>query len=165
MDISGSVEGYEEKIHEEFVEMFEEERTPHQEAASFSIGMFITMLPTFGSGFLVLFGTMRFWGNASKVALLAPVVVLNPFFRSFLYVGSVGLGSFILTGQWAAAKVGAATLSYFLVGAFVSGLLIAGVSYILVFESVKRHRRSDIDLVSEFTQFFGGLERSFFLRI
>ncbi|MGM0604462.1 MAG: DUF2062 domain-containing protein [Halobacteriota archaeon] len=74
---------------------FDELHTPHQIGASFGIGIFITALPTLGTG-LVLFVVLAYlckWVN--KIALFSSVVVLNPIVKPLVYLASYRLGAVI----------------------------------------------------------------------
>lgn len=85
-----------ERIRSELESAFAEEHTPHEVATSFSVGTFITALPTLGTG-LVLFVIIAYvFERASKLALFASVLVLNPAAKWGVYAASYWLGVLLL---------------------------------------------------------------------
>jgi len=70
--------------------------TPRQVAGSFAIGIFITALPTLGTGVLVFFLIAYLFSWISKLALFASVLVLNPVVKWGVYGTSFWLGSRLL---------------------------------------------------------------------
>ncbi len=75
---------------------FAEDHTTKEVAQSFSLGVFITMLPTLGTGFLAFVVLAAFVERLSKLALVASAVVFNPVIKWAVYGLSVGLGFFLL---------------------------------------------------------------------
>ena len=75
---------------------FSEDHTTEEVAQSFGIGVFITMLPTLGIGFLVFVLLAAVFDRLSKLALVASAVVFNPVVKWGVYAMSLGLGTFLL---------------------------------------------------------------------
>lgn len=75
---------------------FSEDHTSEEVAGSFSLGVFITMLPTLGVGFLVFVLLAAVFDRLSKLALVASAVVFNPVVKWGVYALSLGLGTFLL---------------------------------------------------------------------
>lgn len=84
------------QIRERLVTAFVERYTPHEVAASFSVGVFITALPTLGVGVLAFFLLAALFDRVSKIALFASVVILNPVVKWAVYGASYSLGQFLL---------------------------------------------------------------------
>ena len=84
------------EVHEEVREALREQHTPRQVAYSFALGVFITALPTLGTGVLAFFLIAYLFENISKISLFASVIVLNPVVKWGVYGTSFWLGSSIL---------------------------------------------------------------------
>jgi len=84
------------EVHEEVHEALKEQHTPRQVASSFALGVFITALPTLGTGVLAFFVIAYLFENVSKISLFASVIVLNPVVKWGVYGTSFWLGSSIL---------------------------------------------------------------------
>ena len=75
---------------------FLEEHTNGEVALSFSIGLFITALPTLGTGFIAIAILVLVFERLSKIAMLAAVIVLNPVVKWGVYASSFWLGQRLL---------------------------------------------------------------------
>lgn len=140
---------YRSKIIEELENAFKEDHTPHETAASFSIGVFVTSLPTLGTG-LILFAVLaRLFDRISKLALFASVLVLNPFIKPAVYVASINLGGIILTRQLSITTEPETLLLYLIVGNLVIGVILAVVSYFIALEAVKKYKESGSEVVEK----------------
>lgn len=85
-----------EEVKERLITAFVEKHTSHEVSFSFGLGVFITALPSLGTG-LVVFVVLAFlFDRLSKIALFASVVVLNPVVKWGVYGASYSLGRFIL---------------------------------------------------------------------
>ncbi|ADD05888.1 DUF2062 family protein [Natrialba magadii ATCC 43099] len=116
---------------------FEEEHTPHQVAASFALGIFVTAMPTggLGLGLFVVFG--RLWPWVSTPALFASAAVLNPFVKSAVYVSSITLGGLVLgtdpvVSYETAAESASVAVRQLLVGNTIIAVGLAVVSYVVI---------------------------------
>lgn len=85
-----------EEVTERLWESFVEQHTPHEVAFSFSLGVFITMLPTLGTGLLVFLVLAFLFERLSKIALFASVLVFNPVVKWGVYGTSYSLGRYLL---------------------------------------------------------------------
>jgi uncharacterized protein (DUF2062 family) len=83
-------------VKEQLVKAFVEKHTPQEVAFSFSLGVFITALPTLGVGILMFFVLAFLFERLSKVALFASVLILNPVIKWGVYGTSYSLGRLLL---------------------------------------------------------------------
>ncbi|AEH37281.1 DUF2062 domain-containing protein [Halopiger xanaduensis] len=139
---------YRERAREELTAAFREERTPHQIAASFATGVFVTALPTGGFGVGLFFVFCSLWSWVSKPAIFASVAVLNPFVKPAVYVASFQLGGLVLgTGPVPSSEVSvdqAGTAArQLLVGNVVVALALAAIGYVLLLRVTQLYRRRD----------------------
>jgi uncharacterized protein (DUF2062 family) len=84
------------QLRDRLVAAFVEEYTPREVAFSFSLGVFITALPSLGTGVLAFFILAYLFDRLSKIALFASVIVLNPAVKWGVYGASYSLGRFLL---------------------------------------------------------------------
>lgn len=147
------VRGYGRRVRAEIDRSFSEEYTPHQVATSFSIGVFITMLPTLGVG-LALFVAIAYLSDwINKVSLFASVLVFNPVVKWGVYAGSLALGFFLLgpveveTGGSVAAEGGQAVLIRLLVGNLILAVVATIAGYVVVYRLARRYRERAFALV------------------
>lgn len=84
------------RLREELHRAFIEDHTPHEVAISFTIGVFITALPTLGTGLLVFLALGALFKQLSRIALFASVIVLNPPVKWGVYTSSYWIGTKIL---------------------------------------------------------------------
>lgn len=92
----GRVGQYVSRVREAVYDSLTDEYTPHEIAASFAVGTFITMLPTWGTGLLLFFVLVYLFDWINKVALFASVIVFNPVVKWGVYALSFALGFAIL---------------------------------------------------------------------
>jgi uncharacterized protein (DUF2062 family) len=85
-----------EQVRERLVTAFIEEHSPQEVAFSFSLGVFITALPTLGTGVLVFFILAFLFTRLSKIALFASVLILNPVVKWGVYGASYSVGRTLL---------------------------------------------------------------------
>ncbi|ELY95365.1 hypothetical protein C482_17028, partial [Natrialba chahannaoensis JCM 10990] len=132
---------------------FEEEHTPHQVAASFALGIFVTALPTggLGLGLFVVFGRLWLW--VSTPALFASAAVLNPFVKPAVYVSSITLGGILLgtdpvVSYETAAESASVAIRQLLVGNLLIAVALAAVSYVVVRRlTLARRARQALSLI------------------
>lgn len=146
------VEAYLARIRAELEAAFAEEHTPSEIAGSFAFGTFVTTLPTLGTGLIVLGAVAYLDRRASKLALFAPVVILNPLAKWGVHGLSLWLG-FQVVGPL--PDIALADISYtagsdivlrLLVGNFLLAVVFTIVGYAIVHRLVREYRRLDIDL-------------------
>ena len=73
-----------------------EKHSPREVAGSFSLGTFITMLPTLGTGLILFVIIVAITDRVSKIALFASVVVFNPVVKWGVYALSFSIGVALL---------------------------------------------------------------------
>jgi uncharacterized protein (DUF2062 family) len=130
-------------------EAFTEEHSTEEVAGSFSLGVFITMLPTLGTGFIAFVALAAFVDRLSKIALVASAVVFNPVVKWGVYALSLSLGFFLL-GPVEGISVTDASLNAapevllrLLVGNLILAVVAAIPSYFIAYQVVDRYRRDE----------------------
>lgn len=133
---------------------FAEEHSSQEVAGSFALGVFITMLPTLGVGFLVFLALAFVFERLSKLALFASVIVFNPAVKWGVYGASYALGVLLL-GPVAGMSVSEVSLTaapavvYRLVlGNTILAIVAAVPSYFIALRTVERYRESDVSVLS-----------------
>lgn len=132
---------------------FREDYTPREVAASFSVGTFITALPTLGTGVVVLVVIAYLFERASAIALFVAAVVLNPVAKWGVYAASFWLGSKLLgpvpIASWSDVSLSAGpdVVVRLLVGNFLLAVVFSFVGYVLALKFVHEYRRRDVDPV------------------
>ncbi|RAW46601.1 DUF2062 domain-containing protein [Halorubrum sp. 48-1-W] len=148
------------RVKTEIRRSFTDEYTVRETAGSFSVGVFITMLPTLGTGLLVFVVLAWAFDRINRAALLASVVVFNPAVKWGVYAASFTLGVAILgpvPGVTAAevAEVSFAAGPEIVVRLVLGNTILAAVaavpSYILCYRFVEAYRARDIDVVETVT--------------
>lgn len=138
---------YRERIRGELRAAFGTDHPPKLVAVSFAVGVFVTALPSLGSGVLVLawLGYRYDWANS--LAFVAAVTVLNPIAKSGVYVASVGLGVALLgpvpgiaSGE-VGLTAGRSVLARLLLGNLLLAVGFAVVGYVLAYRGVRAYRR------------------------
>lgn len=151
--IRAQVGGYVGRVRTALTGAFAETHTPREVAGSFSLGVFITMLPTLGTGLLVFVVLATAFARVSKIALFASVVVFNPAVKWGVYAASFGLGSLLLGpvegvtvtgGGGLPMGAGTAVLIRLLVGNLILAVVAAVPSYFLVHRFAVRYRRGQV---------------------
>lgn len=140
---------YRDRVRRELTAAFAEDHTPHEVAFSFSIGLFVTSMPTGGLG-LGLLAILAYWYVwASKTAMFAAVVVLNPFVKPAVYVGSYQLGSTFLgsdqlvTVEHEMVDAVIELVQFLLVGNVIIGLAMSGIGYLIVLHLTRSYRKRE----------------------
>lgn len=130
-------------------EAFTEEHSTEEVAGSFSLGVFITMLPTLGTGFIAFVVLAAFVDRLSKIALVASAVVFNPVVKWGVYALSLSLGFFLL-GPIEGVSVTEVSLNSapevvlrLVVGNVVLAIVAAVPSYFIAHQVVDRYRRNE----------------------
>lgn len=128
---------------------FVEEHAPREVAFSFSLGVFITALPSLGTGILAFFVLAVLFDRLSKIALFASVVVLNPVVKWGVYGVSYSIGRFILGPVPGASfgslspslSLGLDVLSRLWLGNLILATVFAVVAYAAGLRAVRGFRR------------------------
>lgn len=144
--MTSRVTTYRERLYSELQRAFSEDHTPTEVAGSFAIGVFITMLPTLGTGLILFVILVAVFNSISKIALFASVLVLNPVVKWGVYAASFSLGVLLL-GPVPGVSVTDISLSAgpdivirLLVGNIILAVLATVIGYALVYRLVVAHR-------------------------
>jgi uncharacterized protein (DUF2062 family) len=135
------------EVREEVHEALREQHTPEQVASSFALGVFITALPTLGTGVLAFFAIAYLFENVSKISLFASVVVLNPVVKWGVYGTSFWLGSSILGPVPGAARADVSlsaapdVVTRLLVGNLLLAVAFTAVAYVGAYRLTVEYRR------------------------
>ncbi len=142
------------EVHDEVREALKEQHTPKQVAYSFALGVFITALPTLGTGVLAFFVIAYLFESISKVSLFASVIVLNPVVKWGVYGTSFWVGSSILgpvDGRVADISLSAApdVVARLLVGNLLLAVVFTAVAYVGAYRLTVeyRRRRGDVGIL------------------
>ncbi|WP_027415965.1 DUF2062 domain-containing protein [Aneurinibacillus terranovensis] len=132
------------KIKHEYYKLIRNKGALSIVARSFAIGLFIEFvtLPTFGIAFLALFPLIRLFGGITSIALIGFLlgkVILPVFFYLNFNVGRFLIGRDV--GNTVSHELHHTfSLAFFkekglalLMGSFVDGLIMAGISYFVVY--------------------------------
>lgn len=143
-----------ERVREELEAAFLEDHTPREIAVSFSLGVFITALPTLGVGVAVFLVLAYLFKQLSKIALFASVIVLNPAVKWGVYGTSYWLGTRLLEPVPEEAMdaftpvTGSEHLLRLWAGNLLLAIVFAVVAYVLALRLVIEFRRREADLDS-----------------
>ncbi len=146
---------YRRKTVAEFRRAFDEDHTSHQVALSFSIGVFLTAMPTLGTGVLMMLGLAYYFAWMSKVALFCAVLILNPLVKPFVYVASYWLGGVLFGAEDVTyferelLNSAAAVLRNLVLGNLLIAVSLAALSYFAALALVSEYRRRDIHVVED----------------
>lgn len=143
----GFVGGYRDRARGALRTAFSEDHPPKQIAASFAVGVFVTALPTLGTGVIVLgwIGYRFEWAN--RLALVASVAILNPMAKGAVYVASYATGVALLGPVPGATRAdigldaGVEVVVRLLVGNAVLAAAFAVVGYVFALRAVHAYRR------------------------
>lgn len=148
--IRGRWETYRTRIRSELEPAFAGESSPRAVAGSFAIGLFITALPTLGTGLIVMAAIAYFWNEVSKIALFSSIAVLNPLAKGGVYLASFSLGTKLLgpvpdiSLTEVSLSAGPAVVTRLLVGNTILAVLFAAVGYVFAHRTVKVSRRIEL---------------------
>ncbi|WP_306057196.1 DUF2062 domain-containing protein [Natronococcus wangiae] len=140
---------YRGRIRRELTTAFREEHTPHEVGLSFSIGIFVTALPTGGLGIGLLAGLAAWWSWVSKPAIIASIAVLNPLIKPAVYVASYQAGGVLLgdrplrsgTTPTSITEMAGIAVRQLLIGNLVIAVLLSILSYASVVSLMRIHRQ------------------------
>lgn len=135
------------KVKAKLVAALVEDHSPREVAVSFSLGVFLTALPTLGAGFLAFLVLAYLFKQLSKVALFASVLILNPPVKWGVYASSYWLGNQILgpvpglSFEGVSVSMGGGVLVRLWVGNIILAVVFAAVSYVLALQAISEYRR------------------------
>lgn len=126
-------------VDERLETAFFDSYSPQEVAVSFGLGMFVTALPTLGTGLLVFLVLAFVFGELSKVALFASVLVLSPPVKVGVYASSFWLGEQMLgplpavTFDGLSFSIGVDVLTRLWAGNLVLAVGFAVMGYVVAF--------------------------------
>jgi len=144
---------YVDRIREGVRESFTADHTPPEVAGSFALGVFITMLPTLGTGFILFVILSYLFARINRIALFASVLVLNPAVKWGVYGASITLGVFLLgpvegiEGASVSRAAGWDVLIRLWVGNLVLAAIATGIGYVVVYRMVVSYRAREFEIV------------------
>ena len=137
---------YRTRVHAELKRAFADDHTPREVAGSFAVGVFITMLPTLGTGLLLFVVLVALFKSISKIALFASVIVFNPVVKWGVYAASFTLGTLLLgpvegvTMADVSLSAGPEIVVRLLVGNLILAVVATVLGYVVVFRLVVSYR-------------------------
>jgi uncharacterized protein (DUF2062 family) len=140
---------------------FTEEHSCRETAGSFSLGVFITMLPTLGTGLIAFVVLAWAVSRINRIAMFASVIVFNPVVKWGVYGTSFALGTAILgpvpgvSPSSVSLTAGPAILARLLVGNLILAVVAAGASYVVAHRLVVAYERREVAVVDAVTGVVG----------
>jgi uncharacterized protein (DUF2062 family) len=113
------------------------DRSPHFVSLSFGFGLYLIALPNFGVSLVVLAAIAYRFDWADSRAFSAAAMILNPFVKSGVYVGSFIVGSALLGSipggfDGLSLEMSRHVLARLLVGNVLIAGLVAVLGYLLI---------------------------------
>ncbi|MEF8777527.1 MAG: DUF2062 domain-containing protein [Natronomonas sp.] len=148
-----SLSAYRKRVRSEVEAAFAEKHTPHQVAGSFSLGVFVTTLPSLGLGLLFFLFLTHLSDRISPIAIFSSAIVINPLVKAPMFIAAFWIGTRLL-GPIPTASSGsladATAISVRMVSGFlILGVVVAWIGYIVVYVLVTQYRKRDIKIVEE----------------
>lgn len=140
---------FKQKILAELKKSFHEEKTPHQIAFSFSIGVFVTALPTLGLGLLFFAYLISKYQWVSRLAIFSSALIFNPLVKPFFYIASINIGGLLIDGRLSLSGDPETLLLYLLVGSLITAAILAVLGYLLALKAVKKYRKENLEVVQD----------------
>lgn len=143
---------YRDRVRADLEAAVTEEAGARDIATSFAVGTFVTMLPTLGTGLVVLGALVAFFERANGPAMFASVAVFNPFVKWGVYAGSFSIGSLLLgpvpsvAAREVSLSAGPEVVVRLLVGNMLLAVAVAACCYVLVNRFTQRLRKRQLDI-------------------
>jgi len=137
---------------------FDDDQTPERIAASFALGIFLSMLPTLGVGLLLMVVLAARSEGVNTVALFASGVVINPPVKVGIYAVSIPLGVALLGPIDGGVAVDLSLLSNrplfvrLVLGSAILAVVGSALSYVAIRRMVVAYRERDLDVVEELVE-------------
>ncbi|MES3160247.1 MAG: DUF2062 domain-containing protein [Halorubrum sp.] len=153
--IVGRIDEWLTRIKTELQHSFAEEYTARETAGSFSLGVFITMLPTLGVGLLLFVLFAWLFDRINRAALIASVVVFNPVVKWGVYAASFTLGVMLLgpvpgaTPTEVSLSAGPEIVTRLVVGNLILAVVAAVPGYFVCLRLVEAYRTHQIDVADK----------------
>jgi uncharacterized protein (DUF2062 family) len=152
----GRLRRYADRVRAELHRSLTDDYTPHRVASSFALGTFVTMLPTLGSGLLVLSALAYLSDWLNKVAMFASVVVFNPVVKWGVYALSIALG-FTLLGSVEGVSIssrpgfgdGPAIVVRLLLGNTILAVIATAGAYVVAYQFASAYDPRDLPMVGD----------------
>jgi uncharacterized protein (DUF2062 family) len=155
--LRGRVSEVRRRVKQRLVEAFVEEYSPKEVAVSFGVGVFITALPTLGTGLLMFLVLGYLFERLSKIAMFASVIPLNPVVKWGFYASSFTLGTLLLgpvpgvSFEGVSLSAGPGILARLWLGNLILATVSAAIGYVmalrLVVEFRQRVREGDVPVI------------------
>jgi len=148
-----SLSEYGEQIRTKLQSAFREEHTSHEVAGSFSIGLFVVVLPSMGLGLLLFLFLTRLSERISPIAIFSTGLVINPLVKAPMYIAAFWIGTRFfgpVRGTAGGSSADAIAVAIRMVSGFVVlGIVLAAVGYVVVYVLVTEYRKREIEIVEE----------------
>lgn len=137
------------RVRAELRAAFLEDYTPKQVAVSFTLGVFITALPTLGIGFALFVLLSYVFRQLSKIALFASVIILNPPVKWGVYTSSFWLGNQLLgpipnvTLDTISLSLGPDVLARLWVGNLILAVVFSIIAYVVSIRLVTKFQQKN----------------------
>jgi hypothetical protein len=135
------------QVREELEQAADKDHPAHDIAASFGLGVFITALPTLGTGVLVFLVLAFLFARIHKIALFASVIVLNPVVKWGVYGASFSLGTLLLgpipgveTVTSFSLSAGPDVIARLVLGNTILAIVFAAIGYAFALRIVRAYR-------------------------
>jgi len=149
------------RVRAELHRSLTEEHSSWETAGSFSLGVFITMLPTLGTGLLAFVVLAWAFDRINRIAMFASVIVFNPVVKWGVYGTSFTLGTMILgpvpsvSPSSVSLAAGPAIVTRLVVGNLILAVVVAGISYVATHRVVVAYERREVGVVDAVTGVVG----------
>ncbi|MWV64342.1 DUF2062 domain-containing protein [Halorubrum sp. JWXQ-INN 858] len=159
--ILSRVEEWTGRVKAELQRSFAEEYSSRETAGSFALGVFITMLPTLGTGLIVFVALAWLFDRINRVALFASVLVFNPVVKWGVYAASFTLGVLILgpvpgvTSAEVSLSAGPEIVTRLLVGNVILAVVAAVPGYFVCHRLVEAYQARGVDIVETIEEVVG----------
>lgn len=146
---------YRSRVVEELHHSLVEDHSPKDVARSFSLGAFITMLPTLGTGLVLFIVLVYLFSWINKIALFASVLVFNPVVKWGVYAASFSLGVLLLgpvegvSMSEVSLSAGGPILIRLLVGNLILALIATLIAYVVAYRIAMAYETTDVGEVIE----------------
>ncbi|MFO8114581.1 MAG: DUF2062 domain-containing protein [Halorubrum sp.] len=145
------------RVRSELHRSFTDEFSPRETAGSFSLGVFITMLPTLGTGLLAFVVLAWAFDRINRIAMFASVIVFNPVVKWGVYGSSFTLGTMLLgpvpgvSPSTVSLSAGPAIVTRLVIGNLILAVVAAAASYVAAHRIVIAYERRQFGVVDAVT--------------
>lgn len=151
--VRSSLSKYWGRVHSELQAAFAEKHTPREVAGSFSIGVFVTTLPSLGLGLVFFLLLTRLSDRISSIAIFSSALVINPLVKAPMFIAAFWIGTRLLgpaSDTSNGSLVDATAIAVRMISGFVVlGVVVAAAGYIAVYVLITEYRKREVDLVED----------------